>query len=918
MPSHVDEFSDGLARAIPPASDRDGPGPAGTGALANGAVVGRYVIEAAVGDGRRDLHLARDTSLDREVVLELFHVRGEAAGRLLREARTLARLAHPNVVTVLEVGEHDGAVFIAFDRLAGEPVARWLEADAPSVDEIRRVFRDAALGLAAAHEVGLVHGDLAADSILVDRDGRVRVTFGAGGRLGAALPPLDAGAEGSVDSARFPAPELGRGEAPTQASDQFSLAALLRDAVQRARNRVEGSPQLRRLRLALGRLRVPGRVARALDRALAVEPAQRWPSMAALARALELPHRRISVALAAAVALAALSGGALALSIHPGGGDDDACGWVGGALDGAWDPAQRARVTRAFGAAGAAEATAAASTVRTLDRYAASWVDQRRSLCRSGPASGETERRAALTGACLARRREALGALVTELAGADAGRLRNAVEAATSLPPVEECAHGQLVVAGAASVSPAQRVQLARLTAELDRLDARQALGDTTVSGRVREIAAQAARLGDHSLASSAWMTVALSSYDTAEPGARLDPLYESLWAAESAGDLVATLVGWIRLVENGSAASLPRPEVERMLGHAQATLARIARVDPAIANRYRAQLLAAQAEIADEYGSSAEAEKLERQAIALFTAASRGEPTLEIANAEHSLGQILISASRYDEAIEVSTRALARTRALVGDDHPNTMSRHYQLGWAYFMRGRFDPALVEVAACRGIAARLGARVYLGKLAILEAQIEQKRDRPEAARAALERAIADGSAEALSPFQVHYYLGEIEINLSDFAAAEQHFRQALEAIMAVNPDDMDVSFARAGIGMALLQGKRPAEARPFLEAAVTDMARREQSERPLAEMRRMLAEALWATGQHTRARAVAGQVRQFLATLPADLAGKDLADIDTWLAEHGEGGAGRAKSGRPADRHRASRRGARPHARRSR
>lgn len=901
MPPHVDDFS-GDAGRVSRTDERDGGGPGGPGALPDGAQVGRYALEAVIGDGRRALYLARDTTLDRSVILELFHVRGEAAARLLREARLLAGLAHPNVVTVLDVGEHDGAVYIAFDRLAGQSVAGWIASGERSVEDIRRVFRDAALGLAAAHEAGLVHGDLAGDSVLVDRDGRVRVTFGAGGRLGAALPAFHGAAEGSVDGARFPAPELGRGEPPTPASDQFSLAAILRDAVQRARGRVEGGARLRRLRLAVGRLRVPGRVARAVDRALAAEPGQRWPSMAALAGALDLPHRRIGALAVAAITLVALSGGALALSLAAGDGDEDRCGWVEGAMAGVWDGAARTRVLRALTAAGDAPVVRPSpgggpvgavgqSTARALDRYAEGWIRQRRALCRVPPEDEAAARRAAQTGACLARRREGLSALVAELSRAAADRLQHAASAAASLPPVEECAHGQLVVAPGAPPPPPVRSRLDALGDELDRLRARQALGDAGVAARAREIAAEATRLGDPALASRWWMTVALAGSETTEPTARLEPLHEALWAAESAGDLIAALTAWIRLVEIGAAASLPRDEVERMLAHAAATLTRIERIDPSVADRHRAPLLAARAEILDEYGSPAEAEEVAREVIAILTRLSGGESTLEIAAAEHELGQILIGAARFDEAIEVGQRALERTRALVGDDHPQMMSRHYQLGWASFMRGRHDAALAEVAESRRIATRIGARLYLGKLAILEAQIEQKRGRPEEARAALQRAIADGSAAALSSFQIDYYLGEIEVNLGDFAAAEASFRRALDAIVAVNPGDPDVSFARAGIAMSLVSRRRFAEARPLLEAAVADMEKHGQSERPLAVMRRMLAEALWETGERRRARAVAEEVRAFLAGLPADMAAGELADVEAWLAAHGEAAA---------------------------
>lgn len=629
-------------------------------------------------------------------MLELFPGHDGATERLLREARALARLAHPNVVTVLEAGEHEGSVFVAFEDKGGEPAGSWLASGPRRVAEIVQVFREAALGLAAAHEVGLVHGHLAADSILVGPEGRVRVDFALTRRAGAT------------------------GDA-TAAGDQSSLAALLRDALAR-------------------RGRVPARVSRAIDRALAADPARRWPSMADLARAIDLSHRRIGLVVTASLALAALCAGAVALSVRQLADDPEApCAWVPRALAGVWDEPRRAQVLRSFERAGPAGAASATSTLRALDRYGKSWLEQRASLCRATAAEGpDGERRSALTGVCLSRRRDMLGALVTELGAAGADRLRNAVEAAASLPPVEECAHSQHLVVQGSEPAPTSIGRIAELTAELDRLDARRLLGDLAVAGRMREIAAEASRLGAHSLASSAWMTVGLADREAATSAEELKSLHESVWAAEAAGDLVAILVGWIRLVEVASNAAVPKKEIESMLGHAQATLARIARIDAAVADSYRAELLTAQADFFDAYGSAEQAEAVQRQAIALLTRAARGESTLELAGAEHGLGQILIGAARYDEAVEVSTRALSRTRQLVGDDHPNTMVRHFQLGWALFMRGRYEPALAEVAACRRIARRIGAKVYVAKVAILEAQIEQKRDRPQAARAALE------------------------------------------------------------------------------------------------------------------------------------------------------------------------------------
>src|SRR5262245_35889399 len=93
--------------------------------------------------------------------------------RAMREARALARLQHPNVVAVYDVGEHDGDVFIATELVDGEAMDKWQRGKTPR--EIITAYAQAARGLAAAHAIGLVHRDVKPSNILVSRDGRVRV-----------------------------------------------------------------------------------------------------------------------------------------------------------------------------------------------------------------------------------------------------------------------------------------------------------------------------------------------------------------------------------------------------------------------------------------------------------------------------------------------------------------------------------------------------------------------------------------------------------------------------------------------------------------------------------------------------------------------------------------------------------------------
>ncbi len=171
--------------------------------------IGRFTVlhEIAAG-GMGVVYAARDDQLDRNVAIKLLHARDggdrEAHGRMMREARAMARLSHPNVVQVHDVGRVDDDVFVAMEYVQGSDLRKWLKAAPRSWREVLDIFRQAGQGLSAAHDAGIVHRDFKPDNVVVTTDRRVKVLdFGL-----ARWHETAAEAQAELEDAPAPAPAL--------------------------------------------------------------------------------------------------------------------------------------------------------------------------------------------------------------------------------------------------------------------------------------------------------------------------------------------------------------------------------------------------------------------------------------------------------------------------------------------------------------------------------------------------------------------------------------------------------------------------------------------------------------------------------------------------------------------------------------
>ncbi|MBL8945680.1 MAG: protein kinase, partial [Myxococcales bacterium] len=309
--------------------------PSELGELSRGASVSRYIILSLLGEGGLGrVYLAYDPELDRKVAIKLMRDGKEASeevtARLLREGRAMARLAHPNVVVVHDIGMSALGPFIAMDVVEGGTLRQWLAAAPRTWQQIRDMFVAAGRGLEAAHAVGLVHRDFKPTNVLVGLRDQVLVTdFGLARAFGDAregapidvglrLPGFDAALTrtGTVmGTPAYIAPEQLRGRTVDARADQFSFCVSLYEAlfgvrpfaaddlVDYLRAVATGEPQPPR-----ARREVPNALRKALLRGLADDPTKRHGDMGALLRALTWDRRARRRHLALGLAAIALAG----------------------------------------------------------------------------------------------------------------------------------------------------------------------------------------------------------------------------------------------------------------------------------------------------------------------------------------------------------------------------------------------------------------------------------------------------------------------------------------------------------------------------------------------------------------------------------------------------------------------------------
>ena len=821
--------------------------------LPSNSALGRYLVIKELGRGGMGVVVhAYDPKLQREVALKMLRhevMSDEARLRLLREARAMAKLNHPNVVAVYDVSLEDEVLALSMEYVPGTTLLRWLR-DAPrTLAEILDVFVQTGEGLAAAHAESLLHRDFKPANVLVytSDDGQVHtkvtdfgiarmhaVTDGPRATDEAPAEPFsrDDGSTDALSEAgvvmgtpRYMAPEQHLGGPLGPAVDQYAFCVALWEALvgevpfrgaTMVADKRAGPPMWPRQASA------SSRVVAAIRRGLAPSPEDRFPDMRALLRELSGPRKR-----SRPWASVLMVGGALALGSAAWTAWSDyraeRCTGAASQLSDAWNPRRRTEVETALLATGAGYALPLWERLGPrLDAYAEDWIGMHTEACSATSVRGEQSTAVLdLRMRCLFRAKRELGAAVELLAHADTEVVRKAHVLVDELPELSRCADVDALASGMPAPASEDVEKVASIEAAVSEARALRRAGKLHAAEAALSRAAAAIERVSYAPVASALEHERGELLGTRGKHAEAEAAYRreldiagraNDWGAlgQATGQLAALL-----------AMQGPTRSAEALIYLDFAEIVADRDADPVLLSA----LHNVRGLLHNGRGEFAEAEAEFRAGVELRERAFGGEnPALGLRN---NLAIELHQLGRYDEA-EAEHRALLHIfETNLGSGHPETATAHNNLGAVLVAAARHEEAIEhfrqavrvhvqtsgedhpEVAKSRSNVGR--ALVALGRYAEAEALLS------DVIRTWSARVGADHPDIALARSSlVAAYLGS-----SRFEEAEAEARAVLnlqkQHLPAGHPE---IAAAHDALGVVLHATKRHADAEIEMRQAI--------------------------------------------------------------------------------------------------
>ncbi len=708
--------------------------------------VGRFRLEERLGAGGQGVvYAAYDPDLARSVAVKLVRVYAESERKTtLAEAQALAKLSHPNVVAIYDVGVVDEHVYMVMELVDGANLRQYAHAKGRTYRAVLAAYRQAAEGLAAAHRAGLVHRDFKPDNAVIDDEGRVRVID-----FGLAIERDSQAARGG-GTPGYRAPEQVQGGSVGPAADQYALALSIREAVAASPDGAEAKW-----------------VTAIVERGTQAAPEQRFGTLdeliAAMGRDPRLLWRRRGIGLLAAVSVAtAFVGGATLFGAKQ---QSPSCDGGPKRLESAWSKSAqelslaRMHETSPYGELVAARVRAGA------EAFSSSWTEVHQGVCLEHANGESSELLLDKRMQCLAAQRQAFARLGSLASNSTETTLSGVVLAQNALPIPSDC-HALSSDALDDTVAPQHANDVASIDERLAEAHVLIAAGDFDEASRLTASLETEARATGHASTLARVLLfqgrLAIAKNDRESAGA---PLAEATTLALTASKNAIAVEAWAR-----------RAWVDGMAKDPAAALAGMELVE-ALAQQVGTESFAngllrtnvGSIRIAQGEHALAREELTEAVRIARSI---RGPNELELVNARGNLAIVTTDAAKRDALAAESVTLLTE---LVGAEHPQTLE-------AALNRGRLslspDQALAQIApTCKALqtfhpALRLSVAQCHIELGWLAAQL---RDTP-GALTALRTAVEFGDER--SPAR-----GLTQLWSGDSSAAVQTLR-ALQATVS--------------------------------------------------------------------------------------------------------------------------------------
>mgnify|MGYP002400457907 CR=1 FL=1 len=815
-----------------------------------GTIVGRYVVLSPLGHGGMGTVVAAfDPDLSRRVALKLVQPREhERPEDLTREAKVLAKLEHPNVASVYDVGFWEDRLFIAMELVDGGDIDAWL-AEGRSTSEIVTVYLQAGRGLAAAHARGVVHRDFKPSNVLVGKDGRARVAdFGL-----AQLAAEVVGTVSAADSMRglvhsqttaggtpdFMAPEVLAGEPANAKSDQYSFCLSLLASL-------TGVPDRERL----ATLDVPTRLRRVLARGLATEADERFATMDELLAALEASGRRQRPWLVRGAAVAVIGALVATFAATRIEGGDDGCEqerqtFTEGFVPARLDALQRLLASSTIGHA----KTSAPKVAEALSQYADAWMLEHQRVC------GDPSRTAERT--CLQDRRGEIEAMWSALESGGPDVVEHAMDAIRRLRTPGSCTDPDRPPPPPAAPAPPDDAEAGKaIRAHLDRAQALLRTGQPGPSLQEAQSAAgKADEIGHLALRAEARLAEGdahhrFGEYADAETSYRA--AFADAW--RSGHDVLAIQVAAELVILVGSQRS--RPEAGAVwLDVGEAAVGRLGW--PTVEE---ADLWDSAGALAVREGDTALARKQYERALQT-RARFLSDDHLAQAGTLYNIAAIDTEEGAFEDAVRRSRRVLEIRLANLGEHHPDVALAYNTLGASLLYLAKDDEAgeLLEHAYTLGNDTLGPGHPRMAPVRNNLANYLNRKGQHQRAKALYEESL-EVWTETRGPDDpdvalAHHNLAATVLNLDEFDLAIEHDRQAVEIwSRALGPDNPKVATGLYGIAIAMLKADRCAEALEPAERALAIVeASPDQGSRRLAPTLFGVSRALACADHHDRA-----------------------------------------------------------------